>query len=110
MTKLTHIILTGAVLTIGTFGTLAAIPASATQCADGSFSTSTGSGTCSWHGGIAGNEPSYNSGGGSGGSSGNSGIYYTPASEPENPNDNRNLNIIAAAGFGFWIWVYSKFR
>ena len=33
-----------------------------TTCADGSYSSSTGSGTCSWHGGIAGDDLS-NSGG-----------------------------------------------
>jgi hypothetical protein len=30
------------------------IPQRVTPCADGWWSTSTGSGTCSWHGGIAG--------------------------------------------------------
>ena len=39
-----------------------------TLCADGTYSQSTGSGTCSWHGGIAGNNnPSRNSGSTSGG-------------------------------------------
>jgi hypothetical protein len=39
-----------------------------TLCADGTWSQSTGSGTCSWHGGIAGNNnPPTSSGSGSGG-------------------------------------------
>lgn len=50
--------LVGAVMAAGMFASgWGTAPASAqTRCADGTLSDSTGPGTCSWHGGIAGNE------------------------------------------------------
>lgn len=58
-----------------------------TLCADGTWSQSTGSGTCSWHGGIAGNNnPS--TGSGSTSSSGGTG-RIVPGTGPVTPVENR---------------------
>ena len=43
-------------LLLGATSSAMAAPAARTICADGSYSSSTGSGTCSWHGGIAGGD------------------------------------------------------
>lgn len=60
-----------------------------TLCADGTYSQSTGSGTCSWHGGIAGNNnPSSNSGTTSGG--GGTG-RIVPGTGPATPVETRTL-------------------
>ncbi len=40
---------------------LAVTPASATYCEDGTYSSSVGSGTCSWHGGVDEWTPGYTS-------------------------------------------------
>ncbi len=53
------ITLTGIVLFGGT--ALAVTPASATYCEDGTYSSSVGSGTCSWHGGVDEWTPGYTS-------------------------------------------------
>jgi len=39
------------ILTVGLVG-IVPVPAQATRCADGTYSLSTGQGTCSWHGGV----------------------------------------------------------
>ena len=43
-----------ALMSISGASNASAAPTPRTTCADGSYSSSTGSGTCSWHGGIAG--------------------------------------------------------
>ena len=52
----TLVVATGCFLLI--CGTAVAAPSPRTTCADGTYSSSTGSGTCSWHGGIAGGDTS----------------------------------------------------
>lgn len=69
-----------------------ASPADATRCEDGTYSTSTGSGTCSWHGGIDDGIPSINSGGGYDSDSNKSGIYTTGSTYSE-PKDEGNFVI-----------------
>jgi hypothetical protein len=54
--------------------------ASATVCNDGSISESTGSGTCSWHGGVRDGSPSSGLGGGGGVGRITPGPGYAPSS------------------------------
>ena len=53
------IMLTALVAAVVTFGFVA--PSNAAYCNDGSISSSSGKGTCSWHGGVTGGNSSYNS-------------------------------------------------
>ncbi len=56
---------------------IAASPASATICNDGTYSSSVGQGTCSWHGGVDTWSPGYSGGGSSSG-----GSRWTPTPTP----------------------------
>ncbi len=97
-----------------------------TLCADGTWSQSTGSGTCSWHGGIAGNNnPSTGSGTSSGGGGTgriipDSGPSTTVRTNPPPPSSRTTNNLAGGIGDFFangglvvllvgW-WVLSKVR
>jgi hypothetical protein len=67
--------------------------ASATTCEDGSYSSSVGPGTCSWHGGIKGGDHTYNGPRGSGSGSSGNGFHWTGG---------WSLMVIAVGG----IWAY----
>jgi hypothetical protein len=95
-------------LLFAAFLTLAPSPADATRCRDGSYSTSSGSGTCSWHGGIDDDTPSVGGGGGYGGGSGNSGIYYgSGAGNDDTPLVDLLgfLALITSPIWGFALWM-----
>jgi len=97
-----------------------------TLCADGTWSQSTGSGTCSWHGGIAGNnDPSTGSGstgggGGSGRIDADSGPSTTVTTNAPPPRSGTTTNVSGSVGDFFdnggllillvgW-WVLSRIK
>jgi hypothetical protein len=87
------------------FLTLAPTPVSAVQCRDGSFSTSSGPGTCSWHGGIDDGTPSWGGGGGTGSDSDVSGIYWAPSTSSDDDNDEVGLGFWIFIGGVIWFWI-----
>lgn len=106
------ILLTG----IAALLTLTSSPASATVCEDGWISPSTGSGTCSWHGGIEDGLPSWDNGstyndglleGLAKDSARSSGYLAPPVEEKGTPLDFRFWTIIGLIAF-FWVWLYEK--
>lgn len=79
---------------------LLSTPASATVCSDGSISNSQGSGTCSWHGGIAGGNSGsyYNS---TGGNSGGAGRIVAPPGTVTFPSQNKSDSLEKPVPFIF---------
>lgn len=82
-----------------------------TLCADGTYSQSSGSGTCSWHGGIAGNNnPSTGSssssgGGGTGRIVPGTGTAGTSTQAPQRPAQNSPSSDIVGSIAQWWLLI-----
>jgi hypothetical protein len=99
-------------LLLAAFFSLAPSAAEATRCRDGSYSRSSGPGTCSWHGGIDDGTPSQLGGGGDGSGSGTSGIYYGPSNRDDdsiNLEDEPGFWLLLGGAAAFWIWALKAF-
>ena len=101
MKRLHKVIVTAGALGLSAIGFVAASgPASAAVCNDGWYSSSSGRGTCSWHGGISGNDYSYGFGNSYGGSKSYGNSYGGSNSYSDPFGSSKNYNYGYGGGYG----------